>query len=332
MTVIGFSQASTFFESINVSHSIEDWAKEKIRFAKRVLDKHTDVISNLGILIITTCLLASKVFERTPKILPRMAMVIYNYGGLIWLNVQTRDLMKSVKDLLRSCQIANTEGIIETAAKVFVKGSNIFLTCVIFAGSVISFVAIPQASLAIALCIRSFSLSCLFINILSDVKDYFANEVLLKRLEELDANSEGSRLIGKVMVCFLEIVKNLETPSRISSEWKEEWRLADRLIRQLDHYTLETFKESLNEDRKEKNPLVDALKLFYGVKDAMKSNQGTTKANLSLIALGYFSMGLCRAFPDSLIEMLSRWSMSVLYSDEFIQRKFFQVDLAERIN
>lgn len=311
---------------------VEDWVKSKVTFVKRVLDKHTDVISNLGILAITTCLLASKIFERTPKILPRAAMVVYNYGGLIWLNVQARDLMKSVKDLSRSFQTTNVAGLVETGAKVFVKGVNIFLTCVIFSGSVISAVAIPEASLAIALSIRSFSLSCLFINILSDVRDYFANEALLQRLEELDATTDGSLLIGKVMVCFLEIVKNLETPSKISSEWKEEWKLADRLVRQLDNYTLETFKESLEADRKEKNPLVDALKLFYGVKDGMRSNQGSTKANLSLKALGYFSMGICRAYPDSLIEMVARWSMSVLYSDEFIQRKFFQFDLAERIN
>lgn len=332
MTAIALSQAPSFFESVDVPYSIEVWSKEKICFVKRVLDKHTDVISNLGILAITTCLLASKIFENTPKILPRMAMVVYNYGGLIWLNVQARDLMKSVKDLCRSCHKVNASGIVETAAKVFVKGSNILLTCVIFAGSVISAVAVPQASLAIALSIRSFSLSCLCINVLSDVRDYFANEALLKRLEQLDGNPDGSLLTGKVMVCFLEIVKDLKTPSEVTLGWKEEWDLADRLVRQLDHYTLDTFKESLKEDRKEKIALIDALKLFYGVKDGMRTNQGTTKANLSLIALGYFSMGLCRAFPDSLIEMLSRWSMSVLYSDEFIQRKFFQVDLAERIN
>jgi hypothetical protein len=328
MTAVDFSQSSTFFETTSVS----EWTQHKVNFVKRVLDKHTDVISNLGILAITTCLLASKIFESTPKILPRVAKVVYDYGGVIWLNVQARDLMKSVRDLSRSAQMMNGSGMVETAAKVFVKSANIILTCVIFAGSVISAVAVPEASLAIALSIRSFSLSCLFINVLSDVRDYFANETLLQRLEELDANAEGSLLIGKVMVCFLEIVKNLETPSKISSEWTEEWKLADRLVRQLDHYTLETFKESLEGDRKEKHPLVDALKLFYGVKDGMRSNQGTTRANLSLIALGYFSMGLCRAFPDSLIEMSSRWTMSVLYSDEFIQRKFFQADLAERIN
>lgn len=323
----------SFFEIPDFScRPIEDWAKDKLIWAKRVLDKHTDVISNLGILAITTCLLVSKIFEKTPKILPRMAMVVYNYGGIIWLNVQVRDLLKSCRDLSRACLKVNPIAIVETAAKVLVKGVNILLTCVIFMGSVVSAVAIPQASLAIALSIRSFSLACLLINIASDIRDYFANEVLLKKLEEIEKDPNGSMLIGKIMVCFLEIVNGIKTPSVASYEWKQEWNLADRLIRQLDHYTLETFKESLARDRKEKNCLVDALKLFYGVKDGMVSNQGITKANLSLTALGYISMGICRAFPDSLIEMIMRWSMSVLYTDEFIQRKFFQVELSERLN
>ena len=84
--------------------------------------------------------------------------------------------------------------------------------------------------------------------------------------------------------------------------------------------------------RKEKIPLIDALKLFYGIKDGMQNTQAATKANLILTSLGYISMGICRAFPDTLIEMFTRWSMSVLYTDKFIYEKFFQADLAERIN
>lgn len=311
---------------------INEWAQDKIGVAKRILDKHTDVISSMGILAITTCLLASKIFEKTPKFLPCMVRLVYNYAAIIWLNVQVRDLVKSIKDASRAVQAIDVPAIVETAAKVFVKGSNIILTCVLFGGAVVSAFIYPHASLVIALSIRSFSLSCLCVNVLSDIRDYFANEDLLKRLEKIEASPDGSALIGKVMVCFLEIVKDLKTPSEVSSEWKDEWILADRLVRQLDSYTVETFRESLQRDRKEKNPLVDALKLFYGVKDGLLSTQAYTKANLSLTTLGYISMGICRAFPESLIEMVARWSMSVLYTDEFIQRKFFQFDLAEKIN
>jgi hypothetical protein len=311
---------------------VEEWVQHKIHFAKRILDKHTDVVSNLGILAITTCLLASKIFEQTPKILPRLAMIVYNYAGIIWLNVQARDLIKSIKDLSRSIQQFEKLSMLETAAKVFVKVSNIMLTCVIFTGSVLSAFVFPEASLTIALSIRSFSLSCLCINVFSDIRDYFANQGLLRQLHKIEAAPNSSILIGKIMVCFLEIIKNMETPSKISLEWTEEWKLTDRLVRQLDHYTIETFQESLQTDRKEKVPLVDAIKLFYGIKDGMQRSQAFTEANICLTYLGYASMGICRAFPDTLIEMLARWSMSVLYTDEFIQRKFFQADLAERIN
>ena len=333
MNASSLSYTPSFFEeTIYSCRPIIKWAESKTNDIKRILDKHTDVISNLGILVTSTCLLAAKIFEQTPKFLPRIANFVYNYGVIIWLNVQVRDFMKSLSDFSRAIQIPSLEGMIDTAAKIFVKGTNIILTCAMFTGAVISAIAIPEAYLTVALAIRSFSLTCLVINILCDVRDYFANETLLKRLDIMEADPNGSVMVGKVMCCFLEIVKNVETPSKMSSRWNEEWRLADRLVRQLDNYTFETFKESLEVDRKEKNSLVDALKLFYGVIDGMKANQAYTKANLTLTALGYVSMAICKAFPDSLIETSTRWGMSVLYTDEFIQRKFFQLDLAERIN
>lgn len=314
------------------SYPFRSWLKDKTALVKRVFDKHTDVILNLGILITTTCLLASKIFNHMPKFVPRMAAIVYNYGGILWLNLQVRDMAKSGRDLTRAFQTFEIGGMVETAAKVFVKGVNVILTCVIFAGCVVSAFVFPQASLAIALSIRTFSLSCLMVNIASEIRDYFANEQLLMRLEKLEADPEGSMVIGKVMVCFLEIVKNEKSPSNMSSKWKTEWKLADKLVRQLEYYTLETFTESLATDRKEKNPLIDALKLFYGVKDGMRDSQAKTKADLSFRALGYFAMGVCRAYPDTLVDMFSRWSMSVLCTDGFLQHKFFQVDLAERIN
>ena len=48
---------------------------------------------------------------------------------------------------------------------------------------------------------------------------------------------------------------------------------------------------------------------------------------MSLSVLGYVSMGVCKMFPDSLIEMGMRWSMSVLYTDDLIRLKINQMDL-----
>jgi hypothetical protein len=322
------NEDTTSIPSKPLYQSAAIWVKDKVHSIRCFLDKHTDIVSSLGILVITTCLLTSKIFKSTPKILPRVAKIVYDFGGIIWLNVQIRDLIKSGKDLFRTTQTHDLLGIVETAAKVLVKGVNVILTCVIFCGSVLSTLVMPQASLCIALSIRTFSLVCLAINVASDVRDYFANRELLKRLERMDAESNGSVLIGKVMICFLEIIKQL--PS--SRPKTEEYKLADRLVRQLNTFTLEIFQEALSKDRKEKRPLIDALKLFYGVTDGMHGSQAYTKANLSLTALGYVSMGICRAFPDSLTEMATRWSMSVLYTDKLLTEKFFQAELAENLN
>lgn len=277
-----------------------------------VLNKHTDMISSAGILAITTCLLAAKIFKNIPPFLPRLARIVFNFGGIIWLNVQMRDLIKSGRDLYRA---SDWQGVLETAAKVFYKSVNVFLTCAIFGASVAAVCGFPYAPLALSIALRPISLASLGINIATDIRDYFVNESILHELKQIE---DGNALsLKKTMICFLEII----TRSKQRSSFPKEKKLADLLVRQIDVSVIETFQEQL----KSQNP----FKLFHSVKDSMVSKQAGTKANLSLIALGYISMGICRAFPDSLIEMTTRWGMSVLYTDELIRQKLFQCDLKD---
>lgn len=299
------------------------------RWFVRILNKHTDLISSCGILAITTCLLAGKIFQSMPKILPRIAKVVFDFGGIIWLNVQVRDLLKSGRDLSRSCHHSEWQAAVEVAAKVFVKGVNIILTSAFFCGSFVAACGFPQTMLALALAVRPLGLACLGLNILTDVRDYFVNETVLERLSLIEDGDPRGVTVAKVMTCFLEIVVQHKATRDISGPWVEEKRLARVLVRQLDTQTLETFREMLAKEREKENPRLDAIKLFYSVKDGMRSKQAGTKANISLILLGYLSMGLCRAFPESLIEMGTRWGMSVLYTDELIRQKLFQKDLQD---
>jgi len=296
------------------------------RTVVKILNKHTDLISSLGILAITTCLLAAKIFKRIPAILPRLALVTLNFGGIIWLNVQIRDFFKSCMDLQSIIGDKEWNALVETSAKVFVKAVNLLLTCTTFAASVIATVGFPQISLAMYLGMRPLALSSLAIAIGGDIRDYFVNQAVLKHLGSLEEKAETLPMI-KVMSCFLNILKNPKCSEAIHGP--EEHRMARCIVRQLDFATIETFEEGLaGKQRTSDSSSIEALKLFYMIKDSMTNKQAATKANLSLITLGYFSMGLCRAFPDTLIEMASRWSMSVLYTDELIRQKLFQHDLA----
>lgn len=304
-------------------HPVENWVKDKTACCVRVLNKHTDLISSGGILAITTCLLAGKIFQSIPRILPRIAKVVFDFGGVIWLNVQVRDVIKNGRDLSRTIKNHDLPAMLEVAAKVLVKGVNVLLTCAIFAGSIVAACGLPQYALALALAIRPVGLACLGVNIISDIRDYVVNERVLQRLALIDQQST----IAKVMTCFLEIINPCAILNDVSVSWTEERRLADVIVRQLDTFTVETFQEMLRKKRENVDARMEAMKLFYSVKDGMLCKQAGTKANLSLIVLGYISMGICRAFPDSLVEMSTRWAMSVLYTDELIRQKLFQVDL-----
>lgn len=295
----------------------------------RILNKHTDIVSSSGILVITTCLLAAKIFNNIPVILPRVASLVYNFGGIIWLNVQVREMIKSVRDFRRAFWHDKAFGIVETAVKVGVKSVNIFLTCAIFSASVLSVSGYAQAALGIHLAMRGISLSTLALSAGLDVHDYFANADLVQRLEMAEKQEQDEKQVGKIVLCFSELLFQTNTDSRW--RWPQEYWLADRLIRQLDNFTVETFEENLRHKSTKEPIRIAVCRIFYSLKESMLSKQAFTKDNLSLTVLGYFSRAICRAFPETVIEMATRWGMSVLYTDELIRQKFCEADLAESL-
>jgi len=293
------------------------------RWSIRLLDKHTDLISSGGILAITTCLLADKVFKEFPPIIPRLSLVLLNFSGIIWLNVQIMDLIKSCYDLKRVFDWKDWDGLVQTAAKVVVRVSNILLTGLFFGASVVGACGFPQISAALYIGMRPFALTTLVLNILTDLGDYFANKAILQIIDRIEEARSGLTM-AKVSLSFLEIIGGHKVTY-------PEGFFANRIVRQIERRTVETFKEKLVQKISIEDVRLEAYKLFYNLKDGLVSKQAGTKANLSLTVLGYVSMGVCKAFPDTLKDMISRWTISVLYTDELIRQKFYEADLAERI-
>ncbi len=331
MNVIATSHI-TAFETPQplLSHCVRQKLQSGWKWCVRLLNKHTDLISSVGILSITTCLLAAKIFKSIPVLLPRIARVVFDYGGIIWLNLQVRDCLKSCRDLGRAIEGRELKAVVETAGKVVVKASSILLTCVTFAASVVALVGFPQVTTAMYLAMRPIGLTSLAMTIAGDVNDYFVNAKLLKKLDALDARPEASLQVTQVMNCFLEIVLRPKE-KYVRQQWVGEARLADRIVRQLDTFTLESFCEGLKKKRESADLHQEALKVFESVKQSMRKQQVLTKANLSLTALGYVSLGLSRAFPDSLLDMSSRWGMSLLYTCKLIWQKTFQANVTQVI-
>jgi hypothetical protein len=297
----------------------------------KVLDKHTDLISSVGILAITTCLFAAKIYSSIPSIIPRLSRFVLNFGGIIWLNVEVRDFRKSCRDFYLATGIRDLQGLVVTAAKVFVKASDILLTCGMFLASAVALGGFPQMTAGMYLAMRPIAIVSLGMRIATEVYDYFANEKLLQMLRRISQLSHQYSLRQGIMRCFFECLYLSRKTDILSLFPKKVKKLSVKLLRQLDLATLETFRENLSKNIRE-DPYRKNLKLFYSLKESMQNKQAMTQANLSLIALGYFSMGICRIFPDTLLEMGFRWGMSVLYTDELLRQKFFQADLACEIS
>jgi hypothetical protein len=139
------------------------------------------------------------------------------------------------------------------------------------------------------------------------------------------------------MKCFLEVLvlpidkqKALDAAQE-EKLFVEERLLTRRIVRQLDLWTVQTFQASLKDKKTVENARMEAIKLFYSVKDSMMNRQAAIEANLGLMGLGYAAMAVSRAWPDTVADMSARWVMSVLYTDELVRQKLFQWDLAKAL-
>lgn len=311
------SPSRVFFEPSPVLLFSQEKAQLTWRWCVRVLNKHTDLISSLGIFTLTTCLLVSKIFNNIPTILPRISLVVLNVGSIIWVNVQIRDFLKSCRDLKIGLTVADIEGVIITAAKCFVKGCDILLSCHLFSAAVIALAGFPHISATMYATMSPIAVASLLMKIGEDVYDYFTNESVLKKMETLSVKEAA------ITICFVKMMTDSSfRPKAID----DESRFTAKVIRQLDTPALEIFQETFEEK------VLEEKKIFLALKDSLQSKQTGTKNSLGLISLGYVSMGICRMYPDSIIEYGVRWIMSLLYTSELIRQKIFQFYLAKNLS
>lgn len=319
------STTSSTWQNFNPKTKIgRGWRK-----IKRILDHHTDAISSLGILTVTTGVLAAKIFPRMPAIIGSSGRLFLEFCGIIWLNVQVKEFFKSKQDCLQAMRSLECEPIIKTMIKVIIKGINILLTCAYFGASIATFIRFSQISLRTYMALRPLSLVILSAEIINDIWDYTTNKKLLRKFDFIEGQENGSQQLARVMRSYLRI--HLENQNHnVQIDKKEtktaENKLASSIVRQLDLFTLEQLQE--NSSSKTGDSRTKALQLYYNVKDGLGNIQARVKSNLTLTVLSYVSRGICKMYPDSLIEMLARWGMSVLFTDELVFKyKLRQMDL-----
>lgn len=178
---------------------------------------------------------------------------------------------------------------------------------------------------------RPFSLFSLLVGIGTEVYDYKKNGDLIRKITVIEkANDRGLRT-QNIMRHFL----NRLISSKENKEPNDpDKQLARHIFRQLEHFTLETFKGEIQK----KHPKIldklspdDAKKLFSALTKALQDKQIYTKTNLWLIALGYMGMAICRLWPETLVQSSTTWGMSFLYTSKLIYQKTQQAKLRTSI-
>jgi hypothetical protein len=293
---------------------------------------HSDLVSGLGLFTLNTSILASRIFKQIPSFVQRSAFTALNFTGLIWMNMQIRDLGKSGEDLWFNLRAGDGEGIVFTAAKVVVKSLNILLTGSMLAASIASLCSYPQIALSMYTIMRPFALFSLYVGIGTQIYDDRKNKALHRQLTHIEDQPDKVRA---VMTCFLKRLYK-ESPTVVESR---EHRLAYHTFNQLDHHSMEALIEGFQKKYAAENSekLMNILSQetinehFHQLRNALNQKTQFTQANLGLLALGYACMAVCRMWPDSLIQSSVTWGMSLLYTSKLIWQKYLQSEWNARV-
>lgn len=322
MSAISPSLDHTQHDPFSVS-SFHSAISKKWKWLVRIYHHHSDLITSLGIFTLNTILLASKIFKEIPHLLHRSCYTALSFSSVMWLNIAIRDLIKNGEDLYHNLKAKDLEGIVFSAAKVTVKSLNMILSGALIAASIFSLFAFPEIALAMYAVMRPFSLFSLAVGILNEVYDYKKSDSLADRITQVSQKPEK---VERVMRHFLKRLYH-EKDSEAESPEKS---LARHAFKQLDHYLLESMLENITKkygdksaeilietlDRQEINSLIQTLEA------GLKQKRQYTQANLGLIGAGYVSMGICKIWPDSLIQSSVTWAMSLLYTSKMIWQKY----------
>ncbi len=261
----------------------------------KALWKHSDVVQSALILSLNTTILISKIWLAIPRAIPRSAFAYLNYVGILSLPVQWSDIKKCAEDTSLAFSSRDKKAVFLTATKVAVKAINAFLTTAMFSAALISLVGFHPLSLAIYATLRPLAASALFTGIGLEASDFYENNSLLK---ELDSSVVKAGAVAREF-------------------FTKQGPFGVRIRRRLEAYKLDEFQEKMSL----KTP---GNQVFASITKSLLEKQESTAQNLHLVAFNYFAIGVCRLYPDTLIQSALMTGISAYYTRKLIIEKLVQ--------
>ncbi len=282
---------------------------------KEHYQSQSDTVNQFTNFTLSTTLLLSEIFQKIPKVVPRTARTLLTYTGILTLHYQTKELNKNCRDLKLAWEAKELSAIALTGAKVAVKASDIFLTIGSFAFACVSLAGNPALTLSYYTFVRPLATGAWGMLIAFDVIDHKLISSLLEKLKKIDSSEDQEQ----ISTYFKWILHNeTKQPSLIK---QDNQKIARDLAQQYDLYRLAEIEKALKED-----PTQDFFALLIA---NMEKRQTIKTADLALKIFGYISLGINSAYPETLIQASTYWSMSALFTTLHIYNKFYKSPLPE---
>lgn len=304
MTVAAVCSSATPTTDRSIQNALTLWRSRLVK----VYYHHSDLVSQYSRLGLNSIVLIGKLSTTIPQAIPRAAQVWLSYTGIAYTNIMIRDMLKSARDVRFAYLSSDYPGMIFTAIRTAVKVTNIALTFGLFVASVIALGGYPAVATAIYMGMRPIALIALVLGISDEFIDFAETKSLLESLPENDPPN----LMGHFSAYALDMPLDEEILKDATARC---------LVRDLEESCLGVFQA---------HP--DKLSHCYlEVRKAVQQKLSTTIENLYARIFGYFSMAICRMFPDSLIQASLIWGISLYYTEKMVREKLRNIKRERRL-
>jgi hypothetical protein len=285
------------------------------------IDRHQDLLAQLGNLALNSCNVAAKVFNQIPPFIGDGAQTALASSGLFFLDYFIMQIDKGWCDFQRAIQVNDPIGMALTALKVIIAAADLLLTVAAFAAACSALLGASPTALMLYGVMRPVALGSVATGIGLILADYWSNESILTQMEEL---SRSDKEVQQLFNCFVEMLVAKEGQS-ISAD-SDQQRFAARVIRQLDpailNKSVELLRDVADVEREKSYRII-----FNDYKKDIEVRHLHTKSHMELTVFYYGCLALSKIYRGTLLDASIQLTCSLLYTGELAFTKY---DLEEK--
>lgn len=276
--------------------------------AYRLYHKHSDLVSQYSRLFLNSIILAGKLPTGIPLALPRAAFAWMSYTGITYTNIMVRGVCKTANDFKYAFKASDWKAAAYTLVRTAVKVTDIVMMFIMFGASLVTLAGFPATSLAIYASMRPISMASLALVISDEIIDFLDTKDILDTCGEDEPPQRMEHFEAYA----------LDQPLDAAALGDERAR---SMVRVLEEHALGVFQDH---PQKIKH-------CYHEVRKAVDQKHRTTIENIYARIFGYFSLAVCRYYPDSLIQATLTWGISLYYTEKMVREKLRNVKRERRL-